>query len=189
MWRRQHLKQILHSRTALSASGGPPPRPRATGSYGAWTFRRHSGILWGLGTAEELHRNFATVGTGRCPLHPSFPGQRVLGTRSAHPRLAPFFPHLAIALASRRPQRGHRAPPVSREMFQAFPGDYDSGSRCSSSPSAESQYLSSVDSFGSPPTATASQVSSNELGYALWGFNFFLFFFRQGWDEQSPNPK
>uniref|UniRef100_A0A8D0MJD9 FosB proto-oncogene, AP-1 transcription factor subunit n=1 Tax=Sus scrofa TaxID=9823 RepID=A0A8D0MJD9_PIG len=42
-------------------------------------------------------------------------------------------------------------------MFQAFPGDYDSGSRCSSSPSAESQYLSSVDSFGSPPTAAASQ--------------------------------
>ncbi|KAI5933591.1 Protein fosB [Manis javanica] len=38
-----------------------------------------------------------------------------------------------------------------------FPGDYDSGSRCSSSPSAESQYLSSVDSFGSPPTAAASQ--------------------------------
>ncbi|XP_075393483.1 protein FosB isoform X2 [Tenrec ecaudatus] len=42
-------------------------------------------------------------------------------------------------------------------MFQAFPGDFDSGSRCSSSPSAESQYLSSVDSFGSPPTAAASQ--------------------------------
>ncbi|XP_040832088.1 protein fosB isoform X3 [Ochotona curzoniae] len=42
-------------------------------------------------------------------------------------------------------------------MFQAFPGDYDSGSRCSSSPSAESQYLSSVDSFGSPSTAAASQ--------------------------------
>uniref|UniRef100_A0A671EAS8 FosB proto-onco, AP-1 transcription factor subunit n=1 Tax=Rhinolophus ferrumequinum TaxID=59479 RepID=A0A671EAS8_RHIFE len=42
-------------------------------------------------------------------------------------------------------------------MFQAFPGDYDSGSRCSSSPSAESQYLSSVDSFGSPPAAAASQ--------------------------------
>lgn len=68
--------------------------------------------------------------------------------------------HSAIALASRRPQRGHRGPPVPREMFQAFPGDYDSGSRCSSSPSAESQYLSSVDSFGSPPTAAASQVSS-----------------------------
>lgn len=46
---------------------------------------------------------------------------------------------------------------MPREMFQAFPGDYDSGSRCSSSPSAESQYLSSVDSFGSPPTAAASQ--------------------------------
>uniref|UniRef100_G3VP33 FosB proto-onco, AP-1 transcription factor subunit n=1 Tax=Sarcophilus harrisii TaxID=9305 RepID=G3VP33_SARHA len=42
-------------------------------------------------------------------------------------------------------------------MFQAFPGDYDSASRCSSSPSAESQYLSSVDSFGSPTTAAASQ--------------------------------
>lgn len=69
-------------------------------------------------------------------------------------------PHSAIALASRRPQRGHRGPPVPREMFQAFPGDYDSGSRCSSSPSAESQYLSSVDSFGSPPTAAASQVRS-----------------------------
>ncbi|NXP71823.1 FOSB protein, partial [Ramphastos sulfuratus] len=40
-------------------------------------------------------------------------------------------------------------------MFQGFPGDYDSGSRCSSSPSAESQYLSSVDSFGSPGTTTA----------------------------------
>ncbi|NXI37189.1 FOSB protein, partial [Galbula dea] len=39
-------------------------------------------------------------------------------------------------------------------MFQGFPGDYDSGSRCSSSPSAESQYLSSVDSFGSPGTGT-----------------------------------
>ncbi|XP_038623113.1 protein fosB [Tachyglossus aculeatus] len=42
-------------------------------------------------------------------------------------------------------------------MFQAFPGDYDSASRCSSSPSAESQYLSSVDSFGSPTPTAASQ--------------------------------
>uniref|UniRef100_A0A8B9IXX1 FosB proto-oncogene, AP-1 transcription factor subunit n=1 Tax=Amazona collaria TaxID=241587 RepID=A0A8B9IXX1_9PSIT len=40
-------------------------------------------------------------------------------------------------------------------MYQGFPGDYDSGSRCSSSPSAESQYLSSVDSFGSPAAAAA----------------------------------
>ncbi|KAI2591733.1 FOSB isoform 1 [Pan troglodytes] len=48
-------------------------------------------------------------------------------------------------------------------MFQAFPGDYDSGSRCSSSPSAESQYLSSVDSFGSPPTAAASQSQGQPL--------------------------
>ncbi|XP_041268165.1 protein fosB isoform X1 [Onychostruthus taczanowskii] len=38
-------------------------------------------------------------------------------------------------------------------MFQGFPGDYDSGSRCSSSPSAESQYLSPLDSFGSPGAA------------------------------------
>ena len=45
-------------------------------------------------------------------------------------------------------------------MYQGFPGDYDSGSRCSSSPSAESQYLSSVDSFGSPAAAAAAaQVS------------------------------
>ncbi|XP_069043914.1 protein FosB isoform X2 [Lepisosteus oculatus] len=42
-------------------------------------------------------------------------------------------------------------------MFQGFPGDFDSGSRGSSSPSAESQYLSSVDSFGSPPTTAAPQ--------------------------------
>ncbi|NXL68887.1 FOSB protein, partial [Chordeiles acutipennis] len=42
-------------------------------------------------------------------------------------------------------------------MFQGFPGDYDSGSRCSSSPSVESQYLSSVDSFGSPVTATGTE--------------------------------
>ncbi|XP_013878317.1 protein FosB isoform X2 [Austrofundulus limnaeus] len=43
------------------------------------------------------------------------------------------------------------------EMFQGFPGDPDSGSRGSSSPSIESQYLSSVDSFGSPPTTSAPQ--------------------------------
>lgn len=124
------------------------------------------------------------LGRDALPLTPSLPGQRALGTRSAHPGLAPFLLHPAIALASRRPQRGHRAPPVPREMFQAFPGDYDSGSRCSSSPSAESQYLSSVDSFGSPPAATASQVSSNELGYGFAGF-----FLRQGWNEQSRHPK
>uniref|UniRef100_A0ABM5ERG1 Protein FosB isoform X3 n=1 Tax=Pogona vitticeps TaxID=103695 RepID=A0ABM5ERG1_9SAUR len=46
-------------------------------------------------------------------------------------------------------------------MYQGFPGDYDSTSRCSSSPSAESQYLSSVDSFGSP-TAGAAASSSQE---------------------------
>ncbi|XP_074666216.1 protein FosB isoform X2 [Strix aluco] len=45
-------------------------------------------------------------------------------------------------------------------MYQGFPGDYDSGSRCSSSPSAESQYLSSVDSFGSPAAAAAAQECS-----------------------------
>ncbi|XP_048355302.1 protein FosB isoform X4 [Sphaerodactylus townsendi] len=45
-------------------------------------------------------------------------------------------------------------------MYQGFPGDYDSASRCSSSPSAESQYLSSVDSFGSPTAAGA--ASSQE---------------------------
>ncbi|XP_005313567.2 LOW QUALITY PROTEIN: protein FosB [Chrysemys picta bellii] len=45
-------------------------------------------------------------------------------------------------------------------MYQGFPGDYDSTSRCSSSPSAESQYLSSVDSFGSPTGAAASQECS-----------------------------
>ncbi|KAJ8405867.1 hypothetical protein AAFF_G00313040 [Aldrovandia affinis] len=42
-------------------------------------------------------------------------------------------------------------------MFQGFPGDLDTGSRCSSSPSTESQYLSSVDSFGSPPTSAVPQ--------------------------------
>ncbi|XP_074023561.1 protein FosB isoform X1 [Numenius arquata] len=45
-------------------------------------------------------------------------------------------------------------------MYQGFPGDYDSGSRCSSSPSAESQYLSSVDSFGSPAAAAAAAECS-----------------------------
>ncbi|XP_016887783.1 protein FosB isoform X2 [Cynoglossus semilaevis] len=43
------------------------------------------------------------------------------------------------------------------EMYQGFPGDPDSGSRESSSPSVESQCLSSVDSFGSPSTSTAPQ--------------------------------
>ncbi|KAM7413055.1 hypothetical protein PAMA_020438 [Pampus argenteus] len=45
----------------------------------------------------------------------------------------------------------------SGEMYQGFPGDPDNGSRGSSSPSIESQYLSSVDSFGSPPTTSAPQ--------------------------------
>ncbi|XP_034723195.1 protein fosB isoform X3 [Etheostoma cragini] len=45
----------------------------------------------------------------------------------------------------------------SGEMYQGFPGDPDSGSPRSSSPSIESQYLSSVDSFGSPPTTSAPQ--------------------------------
>ncbi|XP_070761314.1 protein FosB isoform X1 [Enoplosus armatus] len=45
----------------------------------------------------------------------------------------------------------------SGEMYQGFPGDPDSGSRGSSSPSIESQYLSSVDSFGSPPTTSGPQ--------------------------------
>ncbi|XP_068172582.1 protein FosB isoform X2 [Antennarius striatus] len=48
----------------------------------------------------------------------------------------------------------------SGEMYQGFPGDPDNGSRGSSSPSIESQYLSSVDSFGSPPTTCAPQVHS-----------------------------
>ncbi|KAM9732604.1 protein FosB isoform 2-T2 [Menidia menidia] len=43
------------------------------------------------------------------------------------------------------------------EMYQGFPGDPDSGSLGSSSPSIESQYISSVDSFGSPPTTSAPQ--------------------------------
>ncbi|XP_041850835.1 protein fosB isoform X2 [Melanotaenia boesemani] len=43
------------------------------------------------------------------------------------------------------------------EMYQGFPGEPDSGSLGSSSPSIESQYLSSVDSFGSPPTTSAPQ--------------------------------
>ncbi|XP_043935235.1 protein fosB isoform X3 [Protopterus annectens] len=43
-------------------------------------------------------------------------------------------------------------------MYHGFPGgagDYDTASRCSSSPSGE--YLSSVDSFGSPTTSLAPQ--------------------------------
>ncbi|KAG9342148.1 hypothetical protein JZ751_017148 [Albula glossodonta] len=52
------------------------------------------------------------------------------------------------------------------EMFQGFPGDLDSGSRGSSSPSIESQYLSSVDSFGSPPTTNAPQECASASGGA-----------------------
>ncbi|XP_054509853.2 LOW QUALITY PROTEIN: protein FosB [Agelaius phoeniceus] len=49
-------------------------------------------------------------------------------------------------------------------MFQGFPGDYDSGSRCSSSPSAESQYLSPLDSFGSPAAAAGAAQECSALG-------------------------
>uniref|UniRef100_A0A8C1NEF5 FBJ murine osteosarcoma viral oncogene homolog B n=1 Tax=Cyprinus carpio TaxID=7962 RepID=A0A8C1NEF5_CYPCA len=48
------------------------------------------------------------------------------------------------------------------EMFQGFPGDPDS--RGSSSPSLESQYLSSVESFGSPPTTSAPQECVSATG-------------------------
>ncbi|KAK9394232.1 protein fosB [Crotalus adamanteus] len=56
-------------------------------------------------------------------------------------------------------------------MYQGFPGDYDSTSRCSSSPSAESHYLSSVDSFGSPtvPAAASSQVRKGRPAAGLGG--------------------
>ncbi|XP_016429971.1 protein FosB [Sinocyclocheilus rhinocerous] len=50
------------------------------------------------------------------------------------------------------------------EMFQGFPGDPDTGSRGSSSPSLESQYLSSVESFGSPPTTSAPQECVSVTG-------------------------
>ncbi|XP_057694711.1 protein fosB isoform X2 [Corythoichthys intestinalis] len=56
------------------------------------------------------------------------------------------------------------------EMYQGFPGDPDSGSRGSSSPSIESQYLSSVDSFGSPPTTNAPQeCASAPAGLSIVG--------------------
>uniref|UniRef100_A0A4W5JJN6 FBJ murine osteosarcoma viral oncogene homolog B n=1 Tax=Hucho hucho TaxID=62062 RepID=A0A4W5JJN6_9TELE len=45
-------------------------------------------------------------------------------------------------------------------MFQGFPGDFDTISRGSSSPSIESQYLSSVDSFGSPPSSASQDCVS-----------------------------
>ncbi|KAA0714862.1 Protein fosB [Triplophysa tibetana] len=48
------------------------------------------------------------------------------------------------------------------DMFQGFPGDPDS--RGSSSPSLESQYLSSVESFGSPPTTSAPQECVSTTG-------------------------
>ncbi|CAN9511429.1 unnamed protein product [Ophioblennius macclurei] len=58
----------------------------------------------------------------------------------------------------------------SGEMYQGFPGDPDSGSRGSSSPSIESQYLSSVDSFGSPPTTSAPQeCASAGAGLSIVG--------------------
>ncbi|XP_005173699.1 protein FosB isoform X2 [Danio rerio] len=50
------------------------------------------------------------------------------------------------------------------DMFQGFPGDPDTGSRGSSSPSLESQYLSSVESFGSPPTTSAPQECVTATG-------------------------
>ncbi|XP_040903261.1 protein fosB isoform X4 [Toxotes jaculatrix] len=56
------------------------------------------------------------------------------------------------------------------EMYQGFPGDPDSGSRGSSSPSIESQCLSSVDSFGSPPTTSAPQeCASAGAGLSIVG--------------------
>lgn len=56
-------------------------------------------------------------------------------------------------------------------MYQGFPGDPDNGSRGSSSPSIESQYLSSVDSFGSPPTTSAPQVGLTiEAKYRMYAY-------------------
>ncbi|TRY60008.1 hypothetical protein DNTS_034662 [Danionella cerebrum] len=63
----------------------------------------------------------------------------------------PFSPGTVVVSAS---------PSSTGEMFQGFPGDPDTCSRGSSSPSLESQYLSSVESFGSPPTSTAPQEDS-----------------------------
>uniref|UniRef100_A0A8C6SFZ0 FBJ murine osteosarcoma viral oncogene homolog B n=1 Tax=Neogobius melanostomus TaxID=47308 RepID=A0A8C6SFZ0_9GOBI len=48
-------------------------------------------------------------------------------------------------------------------MYQGFPGEPDSGSSGSSSPSIESQYLSSVDSFGSLTTNTSAPQVGGEM--------------------------
>lgn len=68
----------------------------------------------------------------------------------------PFSPGAAVSFSFPLGSAG--------EMFQGFPGDLDTGSRGSSSPSAESQYLSSVDSFGSPPTTSAPQECVSAAG-------------------------
>lgn len=184
-WRGPLPKQILYSRTELSTPGGAKPhRPLVLRSRDFQEAQRH---LVGAWAPQRNYTETLPLLERDAALTSSFPGQRTWGTRSAHPGLAPFFPHPAIALASRRPQRGHRGPPVPREMFQAFPGDYDSGSRCSSSPSAESQYLSSVDSFGSPPTAAASQVSSGGLRCCFVVYKFFEV--KGGGGNQFPFPR
>lgn len=69
------------------------------------------------------------------------------------------------------------------DMFQGFPGDPDTGSRGSSSPSLESQYLSSVESFGSPPTTSAPQVSRS-VSFKLIEIAFVTSLF--WWNETAP---
>lgn len=110
--------------SAFRLWGSDPPSPPGP------TERRLPGgtaaSCGGLGTAKGITRKLCHCWSGRCPTL-SFPGQH-FGTR--HPGLAPSSPP-GHSLISRRPAWS-QGPPAPREMFPpAFPGDYDSGSRCS----------------------------------------------------------
>lgn len=66
-WRRPHPKQILYSRTALSTFRGAIPTTPLGSTERAWTFGRHSGILWGPGRRRGIAQKLCDCWNGTRP--------------------------------------------------------------------------------------------------------------------------
>lgn len=113
--------ESIQQDSASRLLGERSPRPHATGSCGAWTCRRHSGILWGPEHRRGIAQKLCGGWNGTLPPTPRFPGQRTLGTRSAHPGLAPFAPTPGHSLGFPATSAWSQGPPCAQGNVSGFP--------------------------------------------------------------------
>eukprot|EP00069_Balaena_mysticetus_P001911 bmy_15599T0 len=106
-WRGPHPKQILYSRTELSASGGAiPPRPRVLRSLDFQEAQRH---LVGAWAPQKNYRETLPLLERDAALIPSFPG------------LSPFFPPPGHSLGFPATSAWSQGPPCAQGNVSSFP--------------------------------------------------------------------